>query len=1024
LAGRAFLKYFTMKRILYILSLLLTVNSFGQIKISELPAHLGSAASGYAPVVIGGTTFKMTGNQLAWEKIDSVFRRSDSLFTMKHGVTTFVTTFSTGGGVSTRDRFGFSGEDYFASEDRSFSGRSTHSFTIDSAYYVFLVARSGDGSSPSYYLDSTGNYITGNFYITSQPVSPAFDSTVFKPLGRRSSDGLVKAANSWGEIIKPLARTAISLTTNFTTGAATYDNATGILNIPTVDLQGVTDAGASTTNSIQAANLTSQGIVQVQDQTNAGQYGKFLFDNGIGVFNNNANDAVIRWAPGYFYIHNSATRSGRFITTSLTSDRDWTMQNASGTVAFLSDIPSLTGYVQTTRSISTTYPLQGGGDFSADRTHSLDTSSGKWRSENYYDTKYLTSSSTVPLNKIAAASGTNTINNGANVQEWQWNSLNSGEALTLSSNNTGVSGGSVQTLLKITASGASTNSGTITKAAEFLASRSGTTASNYGIYARAVTGNYLNTGVYGLASGGGDNTGGSFLATGSGALNYANYLTASGGTTNYGSYSDVNQASATNYGYRAVVIGASSTNYGARLSASSGTTNYGLYVGASGGTNNYAIVVPSGSGNVGFGTVTPAASALLDMSSTSQGLLPPRMTAVQRLAISSPATGLWVYDTDSTRYFWFDGSVWVGVKKTTEGGGSSGITSFTDGDGFDGTVTGTDLSLKTSVADKSVLYSSSGALAASMLTQEADYMLVTSSGGSSSDENAPFVINAHEDNSKILDLRASGGTVFNFSTSGGMTIVDMGGAPSTPSAGYGIAYVEGGVFKFKNDAGVVTAMGSGGSGITIGTTAITSGTSTRVLFDDGGVVGEDAGFVYNKVTDKITVGAGINFGAYSSVEQGTLFGSPGIITTVSAGQRWIVTDNGPSGAILDLVTGSYPSYDNSYLKVHARMEENQGADVASANDLTLGLDGNTFEITGTTQINLINNSSWSNGSIIHLVFTSTPLIKNGQTTSGSNITILLAGASDFSATAGDVLTLVLSEVGGTQAWREISRSVN
>ena len=44
-----------------------------------------------------------------------------------------------------------------------------------------------------------------------------------------------------------------------------------------------------------------------------------------------------------------------------------------------------------------------------------------------------------------------------------------------------------------------------------------------------------------------------------------------------------------------------------------------------------------------------------------------------------------------------------------------------------------------------------------------------------------------------------------------------------------------------------------------------------------------------------------------------------------------------------------------------------------------------------------------------------------QTTSGSNITILLDGAADFVTASASMLTLVLSEVGGTQAWREKSR---
>ena len=48
---------------------------------------------------------------------------------------------------------------------------------------------------------------------------------------------------------------------------------------------------------------------------------------------------------------------------------------------------------------------------------------------------------------------------------------------------------------------------------------------------------------------------------------------------------------------------------------------------------------------VGIGTVTPDASSVLDVSSTTQGMLAPRMTTTQRMAIVSPADGLMVYDT-------------------------------------------------------------------------------------------------------------------------------------------------------------------------------------------------------------------------------------------------------------------------------------------------------------------------------------------------------------------------------------------
>src|SRR4051812_33828596 len=52
-------------------------------------------------------------------------------------------------------------------------------------------------------------------------------------------------------------------------------------------------------------------------------------------------------------------------------------------------------------------------------------------------------------------------------------------------------------------------------------------------------------------------------------------------------------------------------------------------------------------GNAGIGTTSPDASALLDLTSTSRGLLIPRMTEAQKNAIASPATGLLIYETDN-----------------------------------------------------------------------------------------------------------------------------------------------------------------------------------------------------------------------------------------------------------------------------------------------------------------------------------------------------------------------------------------
>ena len=61
-----------------------------------------------------------------------------------------------------------------------------------------------------------------------------------------------------------------------------------------------------------------------------------------------------------------------FVTNSISADRSYTFQDANGTLAFLSDIPSLTGYVPTSRTLTingTSY------DLSSDRSWTINSSS-------------------------------------------------------------------------------------------------------------------------------------------------------------------------------------------------------------------------------------------------------------------------------------------------------------------------------------------------------------------------------------------------------------------------------------------------------------------------------------------------------------------------------------------------------------------------------------------------------------------------------------------------------------------------
>lgn len=66
-------------------------------------------------------------------------------------------------------------------------------------------------------------------------------------------------------------------------------------------------------------------------------------------------------------------------------------------------------------------------------------------------------------------------------------------------------------------------------------------------------------------------------------------------------------------------------------------------------------------GSLGIGTSSPNASALLDVTSTTKGFLPPRMTNAQMVAITTPASGLMVYDTTNNKLNVYDGTNWVAV---------------------------------------------------------------------------------------------------------------------------------------------------------------------------------------------------------------------------------------------------------------------------------------------------------------------------------------------------------------------------
>lgn len=272
------------------------------------------------------------------------------------------------------------------------------------------------------------------------------------------------------------------------------------------------------------------------------------------------------------------------------------------------------------------------------------------------------------------------------------------------------------------------------------------------------------------------------------------------------------------------------------------------------------------------------ASALVDIMSKTKGFLFPRMNTTQRDAISSPATGLHISNTDSSgKLDYYNGSAWVGYGASSGGGSATTI------------------------------YNGNGALSADRTVD--------------GDANDLFFTDMEA--FRVYGTGGTYGSVRLFETSGGAGTVTVGRStgPYTTwsdsiyhiTLGQKIDTTVLKVVTINPSTGALSYspwMYAGGGGGTPG------GSDTYVQYNDGGAFGGDAGFTFNETTNTITLTGSVNLP--SSTSEGVRFGgtvrlydngttgrwSPGggngqLFTSGSTGIFSVFNSGGSNSVVLD-----------------------------------------------------------------------------------------------------------------------------
>lgn len=392
------------------------------------------------------------------------------------------------------------------------------------------------------------------------------------------------------------------------------------------------------------------------------------------------------------------------------------------------------------------------------------------------------------------------------------------------------------------------------------------------------------------------------------------------------------------------------------LGSDVGFTN--IYAGGTSTPNN-AVIRVTPSQTVGMGlNVTPAASTLVDMSSTTRGLRVPTMTGVQMNAISSPVNGLFIYNTDSLKHCYYNGSAWTcygsgGGAGTI--GGSIDVTQVPFGSGTN-TIKGEAAFTYNETND--ILTIPNISMTSANTTQSTTSSALALSVNSLTTGTGHYIASSSMTSGNLINLI---GTSTALAAGNEMVNIDMSGANASSSitaTGMRISVTNTGTGS-TNVGLAVTASGAG-TNTAIAATGTISSTATIIADGNIRLNGSSSGFVVNNRANPTAAvmtiygsdANGINFFASADVYRFKTDGELLINTTTDNG-AFVLQANGnariagditlpTAGNKLNITTGSNASIGTSTLVGGTVTVSTTAVTASSKIFLTVGVTGGTL----------------------------------------------------------------------------------